>query len=464
MAKFVTNAQNDIDLQATIAYVLAIANDNPDELLTDDIGDEVVAVAAPWIGNNIIRREMHQIFHNLNVDLTFRQNDVIPYARLDGVLNGNSAYYRAQANRVWGAIEASEGGLEKITTYRQEAGKGLIANANHRDLEELHNWYTNNQNIDGTSTCRLLACGGSGIERFKAYMGIFGHDMWHYMSDSTLRRCAHMLAGGVCERVDTPDADGGEVADEFHNMEGDSDTEVYGEYVTDATGMKYRPNGPVVLENFRVGETLYRRITIDEVIDVGQAAKDRFPGNMVGISGLITGVQAITSMITSVASVVSITQVDNMIGNYNLLLSKITAPGMNRTALLELKDALQSIISFAYGYCQESPELRDHTGKYSSLASYANRASDQLAFGSIFARRIRELTTDPNAVEGLIRSALASVSNAVVAAAQVEDFDADEAEFAEIGPENVRIYRNADQINNEKDRRTLALQLEAMTD
>lgn len=462
VAKFVVNDANDISLRHTIAYVLAIANDNPQATDNENLSDDVILSAASWVGANVIRREFHQIFHKLAVSMTFRQTDVIPVARLDAVLNGNLNYYLDQADRLWGHIAGSDGGIEKITTYRQEAGKAIIANANHRELEENHNWYTNNQNIEGTSTCRLLSCGGSGIDRFRAYMGIYGHDMWHYMDNDTIRKCAHMLAGGVCERVNPGvDADG----DPFHSYtdeNGNTDLDNYGHYVRDSTGMNYRPNGPVYLENFRIGNVQHQKVPIDRVIDIGQAARDRFPGNMVGIAGLITGVQAVISMLSSVSSVVVLDDVDILIANYNELLNKFTSPGMSRSALLGLKDALQGAISFAYGYCSESPELRDQAGKYSSLVSYANRSAEAMNRGSIFARRMREIATDPNAVESLIEVTFANMANAITRAVHVEDFDVPMGAIRTVETPSVRVYRNADQIATEKARREAADELAEM--
>lgn len=459
IAKFVVNAQNDITLRATIAYVLAIASDNPEDAPTEDLSEDVLVSAASWIGANVIRREFHQIMHNLSVTLVFRASDTIAHGDFADAVHGHDDYYLGQADRVWGVLARTPGALERITTFRQEAAKAIIANANHRELEENHNWYTTNQNVEGTSTCRLLACGGSGIDRFRVFMGIYGHDMWHYMDNISLRKVAHMLSGGVCERVDAPVEGVNENPVAYHNADGDTDLNIYGDYVRDSSDIPYRPNGPVILENFRIGDTTHARIPIDHVIDIGQAAKDRFPGNMVGIAGLITGVQVIVSMISSVSSVVVIEQAEALISNYATLRTMITSSTMDRTGLLALKEALQNAVAFAYGYSQDTPELREQANQYASLTSLARRSGDQVSRGSVFARRIRELATDPNAVESAIGSAFASMADVFTAIGQIENLDIANAEFRPTGPVNVQIYRNADQLANEVQRRNLAARL-----
>lgn len=271
-----------------------------------------------------------------------------------------------------------------------------------------------------------------------------------------------MLSGGVCERVNPGTDTNGEPYISYTDGDGNTDLHNYGDYVRDSTGMNYRPNGPVYLENFRIGNIQHQKIAIDRVIDIGQAARDRFPGNMVGVAGLITGVQAVVSMLSSVSSVVVLDDVDVLIGNYNVLLDQFTSPGMSRSVLLGLKDALQGAISFAYGYCSESPELRDQAGKYSSLVSYANRSAEAMNRGSIFARRMREIATDPNAVESLIEVTFANMANAITRAIHVENFDMPEGAIRDVETPSVQIYRNADQIATEKDRRAAAEELAEM--
>jgi hypothetical protein len=461
IAKFVVNDQNDISLRHTIAYVLAISNDNPQDQPAEALADEVLVTAASWIGCNVIRHEFHQIFHKICVDMTFRQTDTVAVDSLDNILHGNLAWYLGQADRVWGMLVNTEGAIERITTFRQEAAKAIIANANHRELEERHNWYTNNQNIEGTSTCRLLACGGSGIDRFRVFMGSYGHDMWHYMDDTTIRKAAHMLAGNVCERYDRPDPDDedAEAPTTYHDSSGRTDLEVYGNFVRDSSGEPFRPNGPVILEDFSIGGIVYSKIPINRVIDVGQAAADRFPGNMIGVAGLITGVQAIISMISSVSSVVVIPESAVLIRNFTTLGSKFTEAGLARSTLLELKTELQNVVSYAYGYCQEMPELKDHSGQYNSLASYARRAADHMARGAIFARRMREVTTDPGAVENMIAQAFNSLSAAIGKMGDVEGLQVGPRDFADVPEVSAQIYRTADQIANEVSRRRAAAEL-----
>jgi len=459
IAKFVVNKKNDISLRSTIAYVLAIANDNPVSTPVDNLPEEVLVTASAWIGANVIRREFHQIFHNLCVDLTLRQTDVILEDKLDDLLHENSDYYLAQADRVWGLLSNDDESLSKVTTFRQEAAKAIIANANHRESEENHNWITGNQNIEGTSTCRLLACGGANVDRFKMFMGTYGHDMWHYMDDLTLRKAAHMLSGGVCERYDRKENPNDPDPVSHHNLAGETDLDLYGDYLKDSAGVNYRPDGPVILENFRVGQVSHDRIRIDQVVDVGQAARDRFPGNIVGVAGLITGVQAITSMVSSISSVVVIPQTDRLIQNFTRLSAKFTDPTLNRRSLLALKTHLQSVISFAFGFCQETPELKEYTAKFGSLSSYANRAGDHLQRGSIFARRMREVSTDPNAVEQLISSTINSLAAVFSDIDRIKGLDIGIGEFMDVGDANVQIYRTTEQIVNEAERRGKAIEL-----
>lgn len=464
IARFVVNDQNDISLRGTIAYVLAIANDNPAAEPTEDLPDEVLVTASSWIGANVIRREFHQIFHKLDVDLTFRQTDVIREDRLDDLLHDNAEWYLGQADRVWGLLSTTDGAIEKMTTFRQEAAKAIIANANHRELEERHNWFTANQNVEGTSTCRLIACGGSRLDRFRVFMGTYGHDMWHYMDDVTLRKAAHMLSGGVCERYDRPANEGDPRPLNHHDADGSTDLDLYGDFVRDSANIPYRPDGPVVIENFSVGGILHNRIRIDQVIDVGQAAKDRFPGNIVGVAGLITGVQSVISMISSVASMVVIPQTDRLVQNFTTLSGKFTEPTITRRSLLALKTRLQNVVSFAYGYCQETPELRDYAGRFSSLASFANRAGDHLQRGSIFARRMREVATDPNAVEQLISTTFNSLAGVFDGIDDIHGLDVEDGDFSEVDEVRVQVYRNADQIANEVARREQAARLRVVDD
>jgi len=456
--KIVLNETGDFDLASTLAWTLAMSIDNPDTAPEGDYTDDQFANAGFWLGNNIIRYNIHQVMYKAGMDVEVRNSDVIQAASLDRALNGNLEYYRAQSQRLWNFLTGDDTAMAGVTSNRTEVTRAIVAVANHRDTEEKHSWFTGRQAINGSMTKKHLNVAGSHVEALALFMLRAGHDIWHYLSDQTLRSLSYLVCGMVPYRVN----DRGDDPDVYTHTDGETDEDKYGVLITDSHEVGYRAAGPVMLEDFEFLGDEHDEISVLAVIDVGQAAKDRFPFGTLGVSSLITGCAMISAMLNNISSKVVLEGVDVLVASINSVRNVPKDNNITRVMIMALRVALGDSIRLAFGYCDACPELKAMANSYDSLVNFSKQEPVPVAMGATLAARIRELTADPDAVAEAIKTTFKSVSTAINSLVECAQINTTTLNLRVPETPEISIYRNLTQVQEETQRREASAQMEAI--
>jgi hypothetical protein len=302
-------------------------------------------------------------------------------------------------------------------------------------------------------TKKHLSVAGSHVEAFAQYMLKAGHDIWHYLDDRTLRSICYLICGMCPGRSNDPDTGN------YRNADNETDLDLFGQFITDKQGVMYRPGGPVTLYNFEhVGER-HEKVAVTAIIDVGQAAADRYPFGTLGVSSIITGSDMVITMLNNISSKVNLDGVQEATSGFAAIGGIAKDSHVSRDTILVLRRHVGKPIRIAYGYCDAIPELKALANSYESLCNFSRQNPAEVAIGSTLAARVRELSADPDAVAGAIQSAFAAVAAAIAGVEEADEIDTTEMTLDAVVVPEVQIYRNTTQIQDETQRRQNAANL-----
>lgn len=322
------NSARQFDLRANLAYNIYCGQGRPDQATA--VTPEHLQAAAKHIARTYERFALLDMISHSSYGkpIAYRALDIIQPAQLNAIPGFSNllecadlVHERVIDDAVFRAKVAPEGHF---------AMTAVIANSLHRVATTGHNWFSDAAGRRGTPTNRILAVAGADRDLFEDFMGREGHDIWHFLNDPTLTDFANIISAESDVRLEEGYEYGdGQVSDGSH--------------------------------------------TISGVVQVSQAAKDRWPVGTVGISALILAVPLVRDMITQLC----VRSGNAMNANTDRALAKIASklgqPGVDRDVVLRIRDILQELSAIAYGFNEGLYSTDDTNRNYASLNAYANR-------------------------------------------------------------------------------------------
>lgn len=393
------NAARQFDLRYNIAYNIYCGQGRPDQptaVTADHLQAASRNIARSYERFAILDMLSHSDYPKA---IIYRSLDIVLPAQLDTIPGiaellavADLVHERFIDDPVFRAKVAPEGHLAMTAT---------VANALHRVATTGHNWFTDAAGRRGTPTNRLLSTAGADRDIFEDFMAREGHDIWHFLSDATLADIASAVTG-------------------------ESEIKLNAGY------------------EYRESEVSDGNMTISEVIQISQAAKDRWPVGTVGISALILAIPLIRDMITQLA-VRSGHPIDS---NTDKLLGKITSAlsksGVDRDTVLELRDVLQELAAIAYGFNEGLYTSDDSNRNYTSLSTYVSRDQVGRLHGKMIGNWAKSTAIQDASIAGIIGDILAKANSRAEVAGEViaddsesEDDDDDDNDGPHDGGDHV---------------------------
>jgi phage gp16-like protein len=77
----------------------------------------------------------------------------------------------------------------------------LLANAIHRKQVNGHNWITEDTSRNNTPAKKATSIAAAESGAFAEFMARYGHDLWHFLNDSSLYSAADHLTGHVPVKI-----------------------------------------------------------------------------------------------------------------------------------------------------------------------------------------------------------------------------------------------------------------------
>jgi hypothetical protein len=203
-----------------------------------------------------------------------------------------------------------------------------------------------------------------------------------------------------------------------------------------------------------------KTVKLTELIVVGQAAKDRFPPGTMGKSAMITGVALAMAMLEHICRRVTVPHSSEITSSLALSSAALAGTNIERTRLVAAKEIMSHPLAMAWGYCRELTELEPLANNYQSIINFAQRYPVAVASGATLARMMKEVVADPKAVENAIVGAFQVMSSMQSNLGTVLGLTSDPPQFPREG--DIEIFRTTAQLSNEKERRSLEVELETM--
>ena len=194
----------------------------------------------------------------------------------------------------------------------------LFANAIHRHGRDGHNWLTASVVDKASVAYRSLAVAGAKRDDFAKYMAVNGHDMWHHLGTDALNVVCSAIAGKA--------------------VDGEKDPLKLTKDVKTMTGVTYK-----------------RGTHVAQIFGPGDAAIDRYPPGVLGKAALITGIDAVVDMMTSVTAKVNVECAGAIGCCLSELRNSIARANPSRTALNAMRGALGGVIAVGHGYRAANP-------------------------------------------------------------------------------------------------------------
>jgi len=332
--------------------------------------------------------------------------------------NGPGAPCLVAANQLWAHLDGN--GQARVRFYAESKMciMLLCMNQMHRELCELHQWYTNAAIDPKSQTGRCTAMAGAAKEEFMTYVAIKnrGHDTWHFLGNTSLENVAYAIVGkqdGVLE-----------VAQEF----------VY------------------------LGETIEAgEVVVAEYLVTSASVKDRLPSGTIGVSGLIVGVQFVAQMFESLESKSTVVGGEGTVVAINSVKDFLASTTLTRAELLRLKTAFLPLVATAVGYKSLTAAGRDDVAAYEGLSGFVKQDIKNSGRGKMLAEAFEKIQVTPDKLASVVR---AIHMEARVAFAALVTAGAIDVPMAVIG--NVTVEQTPDQKREARAEREEAIRLERM--
>jgi hypothetical protein len=362
--KLVLNAAGQINTRDTIAYSIYIGGGRA---AADPTGPGVEA-AIKRIGRILVTHSVLSVVSHAGVPIAIRSSDVISAAAFAAMLDARLAAFRAAADKAYTHIITKPAVLARVTEDSKYVVLSFIATAIHRIKHDGHNWLSDKTDTPRTETHRCLAIAAEMKMGFGAYMKANGHDGTHFLTDACLSSIADALTGNGAAMSTIP------------------------------------ANAPFLYNGVDVAGR-----DVHTFMDVGDAARDRWPVGQLGVAGLAKGCDAMSILITDVSSKVHVSSASDLTTAISTIKADVCGQNRDRPAFLAIKNALVPAIVMAYGYINNAQGLRDALGDSEALANLARSNPAMVASGGVLANRMREVTADSAAIGELIRSTFDSI-------------------------------------------------------
>jgi hypothetical protein len=259
----------------------------------------------------------------------------------------------------------------KVSCVGRRCLQAAEANAIHREQNGDHSWYTQNTMIARSPTGKACTIAGAEIEDFKRFMVIWGHDIWHFLENSTLANIALAIAGGGMALVNAP-------------------------------GLHYD------------GEDINGR-ALKEIFYVGEAARGRYPAGILGKAAIIITCQMATGMLSHIMGKVLVKGAHDVAPMIEKVRLAVAASTFTHEQLIALDAALSNVVALTYGYCTEAEIVGED--EYLAFSNHAKRNPGMITVGRGLAKNVMAAIAHKGAVEGGIEASVATIATAFSAIA-----------------------------------------------
>lgn len=328
-------------LGISMGYAIWVAQGRP--TAATPVTVDHIRAASPRLGQLIVQHDIMSAMLVLDppVELSLRSSDAVPkpIVRAATVMEDLNAVPPI-LNGVWNpCIQAANMVFAKYTKDVEFATKlcpdGLlvtlmiIANALHRETCAGHNWLTAAARKRATPTARASMIAGPYRDALLDFAdrNNTGHDLWHYLSDKTMRAMACALTGAVTHIIPNPFTWSGEKYDD--------------------------PN-----------------VDFASIVSLPESATDRYPSGLAGKSALITGLTFMREMSATIALRTAGVSIEKVTGSVDMMMAIMDDGYFDRTIMLEMRTTLRSSIAIACGFVAYDRDGSNRIDAVVSLAKY----------------------------------------------------------------------------------------------
>jgi len=358
-------------LRATIIYYIWLAQDKPLVTTGNDlppITTEQITKVVPYVRLLIARYRVYRLVAATNMAFTYREADMLATTTVPTTSRHvDAASYLYQTLIVAGEME------NLIADSGRMVMMQIVANAIHREQNEGHEWFTTDMGNASSPTAKALGVAGRDKARFKTHMATHGHDNGHHLSSITLDTVARLLCASTS--------------------------------ATFPNGIRY------------MGVDL-RAQEFSTVVDLGSAARHRYPAGVLGKSAMITGLAFAEAMIVHISSKALLVGHGPIAANLSAVLSAVRTANYSHDKVLEISNKLGPVLAFVYGFCEKAGIVEESSCL--ALANHAKRHLAEMASGASLASTFAKAIPHQQAVQGAIVAALVNLSGTVAAAADID--------------------------------------------
>jgi len=254
--KVVLNDQGTINLNDSLVYLMSTVRVNSTSMAPVTEAEYTVLSAA--IGDLLVKFNFCDLLHVAGYYPVVRLCDTVSPAEVTAL--PNHAMYKDCAEKLWHYINTHPESYAQLTSTANMFPYAAVASAIHRQKVGGHNWITDNTTVAGEVANSTLSIAGALSGQLSEYMIRIGHDVTHLFSDTSLHEIAMFLTGNT----------------------------------------RLKMNGI-----FKYAGTEYdgsaREVFLDELINLNEAARCRYPISTIGVSGLILVLQRLPTFILAVS-------------------------------------------------------------------------------------------------------------------------------------------------------------------
>lgn len=247
-----------------------------------------------------------------------------------------------------------------------------IANALHRELMAGHNWLTNLARKKGSQTARCALVGGAHKEPLLVFAETAhaGHDLWHWLTDVSIKQVACALNGAV--RHTTPQG-----------------------FMWSGT-------------SHAVGN-----LELASVTDLPASCRDRYPIGLPGKSALVTGLSVVREMAATIGLRTEGVGIEKVTGSIELMLVIIDDAFFTRDMLLEFRTNLRTTIATAAGFVGHNRAGAERIEGIPSLFKYVSEDVSSKVVGAGLAEFVSSRDFNRDGMANMINSIMNGFATAV---------------------------------------------------
>jgi len=372
--KIITSENNVMSLRHTIIFNIWNSMGKP--TVATAVTAAHIASTSRLIGINVVKHTLLALFHAADILIVLRSSDVMSVNALTALMGSSIDLISTAADRLWAYFMDNDALLNELCSDKKHVALAIVATAMHRYMVDQHNWLTNLTRKAGSVTNKITMVAGADRTEFIDFMETVGHDVWHMLSNETLIRVCDAVTGVTEAIVVSPGVnDGGEPLGYFYNS-----VNVVGDDICD-------------------------------IIKLNDGATDRWPVNGLGKASIIVGTNLIRMVVIEISSKALIDNLSTVNSSFEAIKTYIADSDLSRAEVLNLKEALGPMIAKAYGFLNQNSATEDFANTSPALVNFVKTLSVDVAFGAVFAKRFREVVTDPMAVKEMIKVFLSGIAS-----------------------------------------------------